>query len=60
MKLSPYHLGLKVEVIKRKGSWSYGSLVINMQQHWPLLTEQTSAELNDNSTVVPFPIARQG
>lgn len=60
MKLSPHHLGLKVEVIKRKGCWSYGSLVINMQQHWPLLTEQASAELNDNSTIVPFPIARQG
>ncbi|MEZ9057025.1 translesion DNA synthesis-associated protein ImuA [Vibrio pelagius] len=60
MKLSPHHLGLKVEVIKRKGSWSYGSLVINMQQQWPLLTEQASAELHDNSTIIPFPIVKQG
>ncbi|MDK9736620.1 translesion DNA synthesis-associated protein ImuA [Vibrio sp. D404a] len=60
MKLSSHHLGLKVEVIKRKGSWSYGSIIINMQQHWPLLTEQTPAELHDHSTVIPFPIAKQG
>jgi hypothetical protein len=60
MKLSSHHLGLKVEVIKRKGSWSYGSIIINMQQHWPQLTEQTPAELHDHSTVIPFPIAKQG
>ena len=65
MKLSSHAQGLKVEVTKRKGSWSYGSFILDMSQNWPLLTEKV---INENSstnalsgnTVLAFPIAKQG
>ena len=65
MRLSAHAQGLKVEVTKRKGSWSYGNFVLNMSQNWPLLTQKVIHEdnshraLSDN-TVLAFPIAKQG
>lgn len=65
MKLSSHAQGLKVEVTKRKGSWSYGSFILDMTHNWPLLTEKiigidsSHRALSDN-TVLAFPIAKQG
>lgn len=65
MKLSSHAQGLKVEVTKRKGSWSYGSFILDMTPNWPLLTEKVISidsshhNLSDN-TVLAFPIAKQG
>nr|MCC4820232.1 recombinase RecA [Vibrio lentus] len=57
--------GLKVEVTKRKGSWSYGIFILDMSQNWPLLTEKITLQDNShsalsNNTVLAFPIAKQG
>ncbi|PMG14410.1 recombinase RecA [Vibrio splendidus] len=65
MKLSSHAQGLKVEVTKRKGSWSYGSFILDMSQNWPLLTEKitlqdSSHSALSNNTVLAFPIAKQG
>ncbi|MFA0705404.1 recombinase RecA, partial [Vibrio sp. 10N.222.48.A3] len=65
MKLSFHIQGLKVEVTKRKGSWSYGSFILDMNQNWPLLTEKVIDENNSihalsGNTVLAFPIAKQG
>lgn len=65
MKLSSHAQGLKVEVTKRKGSWSYGSFILDMSQNWPLLTEKLIDENSSNqalpgNTVLAFPIAKQG
>ncbi|MBY7731013.1 translesion DNA synthesis-associated protein ImuA [Vibrio splendidus] len=65
MKLSSHIQGLKVEVTKRKGSWSYGSFVLDMSQNWPLLTEKvihenSSTHTLSGNTVLAFPIAKQG
>ncbi|MFA0226091.1 translesion DNA synthesis-associated protein ImuA [Vibrio splendidus] len=65
MKLSSHAQGLKVEVTKRKGSWSYGSFILDMSQNWPLLTEKVIDENSSNqvlsgNTVLAFPIAKQG
>ncbi|MEZ9345595.1 translesion DNA synthesis-associated protein ImuA [Vibrio splendidus] len=65
MKLSSHTQGLKVEVTKRKGSWSYGSFILDMSQNWPLLTEKitlqdSSHSALSNNTVLAFPIAKQG
>ncbi|WP_017091539.1 translesion DNA synthesis-associated protein ImuA [Vibrio splendidus] len=65
MKLSSHAQGLKVEVTKRKGSWSYGSFILDMSQNWPLLTEKITLQDNShsalsNNTVLAFPIAKQG
>jgi len=65
MKLSSHIQGLKVEVTKRKGSWSYGSFILDMNQNWPLLTEKvidenSSIHALSGNTVLAFPIAKQG
>ncbi|MCF7486101.1 translesion DNA synthesis-associated protein ImuA [Vibrio sp. A2-1] len=65
MKLSSHAQGLKVEVTKRKGSWSYGCFILDMSQNWPLLTEKitlqdSSHSALSNNTVLAFPIAKQG
>ncbi|MEZ8291764.1 translesion DNA synthesis-associated protein ImuA [Vibrio sp. 10N.237.312.B06] len=65
MKLSFHIQGLKVEVTKRKGSWSYGSFILDMNQNWPLLTEKvidenSSIHALSGNTVLAFPIAKQG
>ncbi|OBS98604.1 recombinase RecA [Vibrio cyclitrophicus] len=65
MKLSSHAQGLKVEITKRKGSWSYGSFILDMTHNWPLLTEQIVYEDNldralSGNTVLAFPIAKQG
>ena len=65
MKLSSHAQGLKVEITKRKGSWSYGSFILDMTHNWPLLTEQVVYEDNldralSGNTVLAFPIAKQG
>ena len=65
MKLSSHAQGLKVEVTKRKGSWSYGSFILDMSQNWPLLTEKvinqnSSTHALSSNTVPAFPIAKQG
>ncbi|MDH5887337.1 translesion DNA synthesis-associated protein ImuA [Vibrio splendidus] len=65
MKLSSHAQGLKVEVTKRKGSWSYGSFILDMSQNWPLLTEKVTLQDSShsalsNNTVLAFPIAKQG
>ncbi|MEZ8169958.1 translesion DNA synthesis-associated protein ImuA [Vibrio tasmaniensis 1F-187] len=65
MKLSSHVQGLKVEVTKRKGSWSYGSFILDMNQNWPLLTEKvidenSSIHALSGNTVLAFPIAKQG
>ncbi|CAK1756648.1 translesion DNA synthesis-associated protein ImuA [Vibrio crassostreae] len=65
MKLSSHAQGLKVEVTKRKGSWSYGSFILDMTHNWPLLTEKVisidSSHHNlSGNTVLAFPIAKQG
>ncbi|MFA0123867.1 recombinase RecA, partial [Vibrio sp. 10N.261.48.A2] len=65
MKLSSHTQGLKVEVTKRKGSWSYGSFILDMTHNWPLLTEKVIHEDNldralSGNTVLAFPIAKQG
>ena len=65
MKLSSHAQGLKVEVTKRKGSWSYGSFILDMSQNWPLLTEKvidenSSTHALSGNTVLAFPIAKQG
>ncbi|UPR29593.1 translesion DNA synthesis-associated protein ImuA [Vibrio crassostreae] len=65
MKLSSHAQGLKVEVTKRKGSWSYGSFILDMTHNWPLLTEKVVYEDNSDrvlsgNTVLAFPIAKQG
>ena len=65
MKLSSHAQGLKVEVTKRKGSWSYGSFILDMSQNWPLLTEKlidenSSIHALSGNTVLAFPIAKQG
>ncbi|MFA0093806.1 translesion DNA synthesis-associated protein ImuA [Vibrio splendidus] len=65
MKLSSHAQGVKVEVTKRKGSWSYGSFILDMSQNWPLLTEKitlqdSSHSALSNNTVLAFPIAKQG
>ena len=65
MKLSSHAQGLKVEVTKRKGSWSYGSFILDMSQNWPLLTEKvidenSSTNALSGNTVLAFPIAKQG
>ncbi|MFA0000942.1 translesion DNA synthesis-associated protein ImuA [Vibrio lentus] len=65
MKLSSHAQGLKVEVTKRKGSWSYGSFILDMSLNWPLLTEKVIDENSSNqalsgNTVLAFPIAKQG
>ncbi|MDH5936950.1 translesion DNA synthesis-associated protein ImuA [Vibrio splendidus] len=65
MKLSSHAQGLKVEVTKRKGNWSYGSFILDMSQNWPLLTEKITLQNSShsalsNNTVLAFPIAKQG
>ena len=65
MKLSSHAQGLKIEVTKRKGSWSYGCFILDMSQNWPLLTEKVIYEDSSNhglsgNTVLAFPIAKQG
>ncbi|MFA0070006.1 recombinase RecA, partial [Vibrio breoganii] len=65
MKLSAHAQGLKVEVTKRKGSWSYGSFILDMSHNWPLLTQKVTQEVSSNralsdNTVLTFPIAKQG
>ncbi|MEZ8818201.1 translesion DNA synthesis-associated protein ImuA [Vibrio sp. 10N.222.54.A1] len=65
MKLSSHAQGLKVEVTKRKGSWSYGGFILDMTHNWPLLTENVIHEDNldralSGNTVLAFPIAKQG
>mgnify|MGYP000058616180 CR=1 FL=1 len=58
LKLQGHGQGVSVEVLKRKGGWSKGSVDINFQHHYPQLVMPTTTHIP--STVVNFPLANQG
>ena len=58
LKLQGNVQGVKVEVLKRKGGWSKGSVDISFQHHYPQLVMPSTTHIP--STVVNFPLANQG
>lgn len=60
MKLTPHQSGLEVTIIKRKGGWSYGSFILELNTQWPELTLADSIQEQPHATVLHFPMAQQG
>ncbi|CAH1531009.1 conserved hypothetical protein [Vibrio rotiferianus] len=58
LKLQGHEQGVSVEVLKRKGGWSKGSVDINFQHRYPQLVMPNATRIP--STVVNFPLANQG
>ena len=58
LKLQGHEQGVSVEVLKRKGGWSKGSVDISFQHHYPQLVMPSTTLIP--STVVNFPLASQG
>ncbi len=58
LNVQGHEQGVSVEVLKRKGGWSKGSVDINFQCHYPQLMAPT--QRHTSSTVIHFPLANQG